>query len=69
MLAGDDHNSDYCYCCAFIQSFLIIPNNKTLVLVCSISLLLTAAEATVVDLQGEKNPLANRMPNMDEMGY
>ncbi|KAM7471827.1 hypothetical protein LguiA_010010 [Lonicera macranthoides] len=35
----------------------------------SISLLLTTAEATVVDLQGEKNPLANRMPNMDDIGY
>ncbi|KAI8544607.1 hypothetical protein RHMOL_Rhmol08G0309900 [Rhododendron molle] len=35
----------------------------------SVSLLLTTTEATVVDLQGEKNPLANRMPNMDDMGY
>ncbi|CAL5361229.1 hypothetical protein CsSME_00052109 [Camellia sinensis var. sinensis] len=35
----------------------------------SVSLLLTTTEATVVDLQGEKNPLANRMPNLDDMGY
>ncbi|XP_058227137.1 chaperonin CPN60-like 2, mitochondrial [Rhododendron vialii] len=35
----------------------------------SVSLLLTTTETTVVDLQGEKNPLANRMPNMDDMGY
>ncbi|GFY97161.1 heat shock protein 60-3A [Actinidia rufa] len=35
----------------------------------SVSILLTTTEATVVDLQGEKNPLANRMPNMDDMGY
>ncbi|KAL7162626.1 hypothetical protein ACSBR2_043001 [Camellia fascicularis] len=35
----------------------------------SVSLLLTTTEATVVDLQGEKNPLANRMPNLDGMGY
>ncbi|KAI3512533.1 hypothetical protein L1887_19849 [Cichorium endivia] len=34
----------------------------------SVSLLLTTTEATVVDCQGEKNPLANRMPNMDDMG-
>ncbi|KAL7616316.1 chaperonin CPN60-like 2, mitochondrial [Lactuca sativa] len=34
----------------------------------SVSLLLTTTEATVVDRQGEKNPLANRMPNMDDMG-
>ncbi|KAL6996324.1 hypothetical protein U1Q18_006458 [Sarracenia purpurea var. burkii] len=35
----------------------------------SVSLLLTTTEAVVVDLQGEKNPLANRMPNLDDMGY
>ncbi|XAR67619.1 hypothetical protein NMG60_11002454 [Bertholletia excelsa] len=35
----------------------------------SVSLLLTTTEAAVVDLAGEKNPLANRMPNMDDMGY
>ncbi|CAL5443824.1 unnamed protein product [Camellia sinensis] len=35
----------------------------------SVSLLLTTTDATVVDLQGEKNPLANRMPNLDDMGY
>ncbi|XP_052182719.1 chaperonin CPN60-like 2, mitochondrial isoform X1 [Diospyros lotus] len=35
----------------------------------SVSMLLTTTEATVVDLQGEKNPLANRMPNLDDMGY
>ncbi|KAJ0586407.1 putative chaperonin Cpn60/TCP-1 family, groEL-like apical domain superfamily [Helianthus annuus] len=34
----------------------------------SVSLLLTTAESTIVDRQGEKNPLANRMPNMDDMG-
>ncbi|KAL4560049.1 hypothetical protein LXL04_032197 [Taraxacum kok-saghyz] len=34
----------------------------------SVSLLLTTTEATVVDGKGEKNPLANRMPNMDDMG-
>ncbi|KAI3737708.1 hypothetical protein L2E82_27718 [Cichorium intybus] len=34
----------------------------------SVSLLLTTTEATIVDRQGEKNPLANRMPNMDDMG-
>lgn len=34
----------------------------------SVSLLLTTTETTVVDCQGEKNPLANRMPNMDGMG-
>ncbi|GAA0150578.1 hypothetical protein LIER_09494 [Lithospermum erythrorhizon] len=32
----------------------------------SVSLLLTTTEATIVDLQGEKNPLKNRMPNMDD---
>ncbi|KAG8380099.1 hypothetical protein BUALT_Bualt07G0158400 [Buddleja alternifolia] len=35
----------------------------------SISLLLTTTEATILDAQGEKNPLKNRMPNMDAMGY
>ncbi|GFQ02271.1 chaperonin cpn60-like 2 mitochondrial [Phtheirospermum japonicum] len=35
----------------------------------SVSLLLTTTEATVTDFQGEKNPLKNRMPNMDAMGY
>ncbi|CAK9179963.1 unnamed protein product [Ilex paraguariensis] len=35
----------------------------------SVSLLLSTTEAVVVDLQGEKNPLANRMPNMDDMDY
>ncbi|XP_059642929.1 chaperonin CPN60-like 2, mitochondrial [Cornus florida] len=35
----------------------------------SISLLLTTTEAIVVDRLGEVNPLANRMPNMDDMGY
>ena len=40
-----------------------------LVVVCSVSLLLTTAEATVVDLEGEKNPMANRVPDMDAMGY
>ncbi|KAK9069715.1 hypothetical protein SSX86_010109 [Deinandra increscens subsp. villosa] len=34
----------------------------------SVSLLLTTTESTIVDRQGEKNPLANRMPNMDDMG-
>nr|XP_043635751.1 chaperonin CPN60-like 2, mitochondrial [Erigeron canadensis] len=34
----------------------------------SVSLLLTTTEAAIVDLKGEKNPLANRMPNMDDMG-
>ncbi|KAI7750671.1 hypothetical protein M8C21_029515 [Ambrosia artemisiifolia] len=34
----------------------------------SVSLLLTTTETTIVDRQGEKNPLANRMPNMDDMG-
>lgn len=38
-------------------------------LVCSVSLLLTTAEATVVDLKGENNPMANRVPDMDAMGY
>lgn len=33
----------------------------------SVSLLLTTTEAAIVDRQGEKNPLANRMPNMDGM--
>ncbi|KAA8540287.1 hypothetical protein F0562_024150 [Nyssa sinensis] len=31
----------------------------------SVSLLLTTTEAAIVDRSGEKNPLANRMPNMD----
>ncbi|KAK2983806.1 hypothetical protein RJ640_008482 [Escallonia rubra] len=35
----------------------------------SVSLLLTTTEVAVVDLQGEENPLANRMPNMGDMGY
>lgn len=35
----------------------------------SVSLLLTTAEATVVDLEGEKNPMANRVRDMDAMGY
>ncbi|KAK3018697.1 hypothetical protein RJ639_003128 [Escallonia herrerae] len=35
----------------------------------SVSLLLTTTEVAVVDLQGEENPLANRMPNMEDMGY
>ncbi|CAI9114335.1 OLC1v1015043C1 [Oldenlandia corymbosa var. corymbosa] len=35
----------------------------------SVSLLLTTAEASVVDLDGEKNPNANRVPDMDAMGY
>ncbi|KAI3684186.1 hypothetical protein L6452_33406 [Arctium lappa] len=34
----------------------------------SVSLLLTTTETTIVDRQGEKNPLTNRMPNMDDMG-
>ncbi|XP_071733508.1 chaperonin CPN60-like 2, mitochondrial [Rutidosis leptorrhynchoides] len=34
----------------------------------SVSLLLTTTEAAIVDRQGEKNPLANRMPNMEDMG-
>ncbi|KAG5619282.1 hypothetical protein H5410_019106 [Solanum commersonii] len=33
----------------------------------SISLLLMTTEAAIVDRQGEKNPLANRMPNMGGM--
>ncbi|XP_055827958.1 chaperonin CPN60-like 2, mitochondrial isoform X1 [Solanum dulcamara] len=33
----------------------------------SVSLLLTTTEAAIVDHQGEKNPLANRMPNMGGM--
>ncbi|MCD9642700.1 hypothetical protein HAX54_029608, partial [Datura stramonium] len=33
----------------------------------SVSLLLTTTEAAIVDRQGEKNPLANRMPNMGDM--
>ncbi|KAL3824453.1 hypothetical protein ACJIZ3_020482 [Penstemon smallii] len=35
----------------------------------SVSLLLTTTESTIVDSQGENNPLKNRMPNMDNMGY
>ncbi|KAL2539133.1 Chaperonin CPN60-like 2 [Abeliophyllum distichum] len=35
----------------------------------SVSLLLTTTEAAITDLQGEKNPLKSRMPNMDAMGY
>lgn len=35
----------------------------------SVSLLLTTTEAAIVDLQGEKNPMKNRVPNMDELGY
>ncbi|CAA3010869.1 chaperonin CPN60-like 2, mitochondrial [Olea europaea subsp. europaea] len=34
----------------------------------SVSLLLTTTEAAIMDLQGEKNRLKNRMPNMDAMG-
>lgn len=34
----------------------------------SISLLLTTTEASIVDCEGTKNPLANRMPNMDDLG-
>nr|GEU91151.1 chaperonin CPN60-like 2, mitochondrial [Tanacetum cinerariifolium] len=34
----------------------------------SVSLLLTTTEAAIVDRKGEKNPLAGRMPNMDDMG-
>ncbi|KAK4395119.1 Chaperonin CPN60-like 2, mitochondrial [Sesamum angolense] len=35
----------------------------------SVSLLLTTTEAAIVDAQGVKNPLKNRMPNMDGMQY
>ncbi|KAL0354545.1 UNVERIFIED_CONTAM: Chaperonin CPN60-like 2, mitochondrial [Sesamum radiatum] len=35
----------------------------------SVSLLLTTTEAAIVDAQGVKNPLKNRMPNMDAMPY
>uniref|UniRef100_A0A161ZZV4 Uncharacterized protein n=1 Tax=Daucus carota subsp. sativus TaxID=79200 RepID=A0A161ZZV4_DAUCS len=35
----------------------------------SVSLLLTTTEASIVDRLGEKNPLANRMPDMDALGY
>lgn len=35
----------------------------------SVSLLLTTTGAAIVDLQGEINPLANRMPNMSDLGY
>ncbi|XP_075479129.1 chaperonin CPN60-like 2, mitochondrial [Primulina tabacum] len=35
----------------------------------SVSILLTTTEAAVVDSKCEKNPLRNRMPNMDDMGY
>lgn len=35
----------------------------------SVSLLLTTTEAAIVDLQGEKNPLKSRVPNMDELSY
>ncbi|PIN09324.1 hypothetical protein CDL12_18091 [Handroanthus impetiginosus] len=35
----------------------------------SVSLLLTTTEAAILDAQGEKNPLKNRMPNMDAMEY
>lgn len=35
----------------------------------SVSLLLTTTEAAVLDAQGEKNPLKNRVPNMDAMSY
>ncbi|XP_011072524.1 chaperonin CPN60-like 2, mitochondrial [Sesamum indicum] len=35
----------------------------------SVSLLLTTTEAAIVDAQGVKNPLKNRMPNMDAMQY
>lgn len=38
---------------------------QTTISICSVSLLLTTTEAAVVDRQGEKNPLANRMPNID----
>lgn len=34
----------------------------------SVSLLLTTTEVAIVDRKGEQNPLANRMPNMDDMG-
>ncbi|KAL8043362.1 hypothetical protein ABFX02_09G115200 [Erythranthe guttata] len=34
----------------------------------SVSLLLTTTEAIIADAQGQKNPLKNRMPNMDAMG-
>ncbi|KAI3455564.1 hypothetical protein Pfo_012227 [Paulownia fortunei] len=33
----------------------------------SVSLLLTTTEATILDARGEKNPLKNRMPNMNAM--
>lgn len=35
----------------------------------SVSLLLTTTEAAVLDAKGEKNPLKNRVPNMDAMTY
>ncbi|KAK6125038.1 hypothetical protein DH2020_041216 [Rehmannia glutinosa] len=34
----------------------------------SVSLLLTTTEAAILDAQGEKNPLKNRMPDMNAMG-
>lgn len=36
---------------------------------CSVSLLLTTTEATVVDHPDEKNSAPSRMPAMDDMGY
>lgn len=35
----------------------------------SVSMLLTTTEASIVDSSGEKNPLANRLPDMDALGY
>lgn len=35
----------------------------------SISILLSTTEAVIVDSKGEKNPLRNRMPSMEDMGY
>lgn len=51
--------------CAICASCFDLLTN--VVQMCSVSLLLTTTEATIVDRQGEKNPLANRMPNMDDM--
>lgn len=36
---------------------------------CRISLLLTTTEAAVVDNPNEKNPMAGRMPEIDDMNY
>ncbi|KAL3511681.1 hypothetical protein ACH5RR_024398 [Cinchona calisaya] len=76
LLEQDDHNLGYDAAKGeyvdMVKAGIIDPLKvirTALVDAASVSLLLTTAEATIVDLEGEKNPMANRVPDMDAMGY